>query len=379
MTEALRAGPAADTQRMDLAGGLAGSDGRTDLQHVGAEHLHALRLKVVGVILHEGSAAGQAGAHHLHGAQQGGRLPVALGAEAVATGHQALHGDAGQLRQAVQVFESVGKGVEAAVLQKGAQAQLEAGGLAQSGALTAVLAQAAGQDVFVFVRFHQLVHFPVAHLLDKGCQIAQPVAVDGVAKLDLGAHLVALRDGHLPHVVAEASHLQGLRVAPGTGRPRPAADLLLHRRRLPVAGHHLALAPQPRIDETELAPPVGRLVEVHEVHVDLAPGDVPVELGVQMQQRLLQLPQPGDPHPGRREGVHPGDEAGAAPVEVGLQTKTRDGLRRRQHRLQHDVDRNGGGRAKPGRHRAGMGGHLPQNFFAVKVLTAGDEPELVVG
>ena len=45
-------------------------------------------------------AAGQAGAHDLGDAHEHGGLPVALGAEAVAVGHEALHGEAGQLPSA---------------------------------------------------------------------------------------------------------------------------------------------------------------------------------------------------------------------------------------------------------------------------------------
>ena len=56
-------------------------------------------LEMVGVVLHEGGAAGQARRHHLQRAQQHRGLPVAFAAEAVAVGHQPLHGEAGQLAQ----------------------------------------------------------------------------------------------------------------------------------------------------------------------------------------------------------------------------------------------------------------------------------------
>ncbi len=55
-----------------------------------------------------------------------------------------------------------------------------------------------------------------------------------------------------------------------------------------MANDHFAMHPQPRADEPELAAAVGRLVEVHEVHVDRRPRDLAIELRVQMQQRLLQ-------------------------------------------------------------------------------------------
>ena len=64
------------------------------------------------------------------------------------------------------------------------------------------------------------------------------------------------------------------------------ASLAIDRRVLPVADDHLAAQPQPAADEPELAVAVGRLVQVHEVHVDRRPGDVAVELRVQVRERL---------------------------------------------------------------------------------------------
>ena len=43
----------------------------------------------------------------------------------------------------------------------------------------------------------------------------------------------------------------------------------------------------PRLDEAGLPVAVGGLVKVHEVHVDLSPGQIPVELRVQVEERLL--------------------------------------------------------------------------------------------
>ena len=54
-------------------------------------------------------AAGQARAHHVRDAHEDRGLPVALGAEAVALGHEPLHGEAGQLLQRAEVFEVVVK------------------------------------------------------------------------------------------------------------------------------------------------------------------------------------------------------------------------------------------------------------------------------
>ena len=78
---------------------------------------------------------------------------------------------------------------------------------------------------------------------------------------------------------------------------------------LPVAHDRRPGDAQPGEHVPELAVAVRRLVEVHEVHVDRRPREVAVRLGVEVDERLAQRAQPGDPHLGGREGVHPGDDA----------------------------------------------------------------------
>jgi hypothetical protein len=99
---------------------------------------------------------------------------------------------------------------------------------------------------------------------------------------------------------------------PAAGGPSPDADAVEDVWILPVADDRGPAAPEPSLEIPELAVAMGRLIEVHEVHVDLRPGEIAVELGVEMEEGLLQRSEPGDPHPGRRERVHPGDDADAA-------------------------------------------------------------------
>ena len=56
---------------------------------------------------------------------------------------------------------------------------------------------------------------------------------------------------------------------------------------------------------------MGSLVQVHEIHVDLGPRNLPVVLSVKMGKGFFEQAQTGDPHLGRREGVHPGNQADA--------------------------------------------------------------------
>jgi hypothetical protein len=59
-----------------------------------------------------------------------------------------------------------------------------------------------------------------------------------------------------------------------------------------VAHDDLPVQPQPAHDEAVLAVAVGGLVQVHEVHVNRGPGQVAVELGVQVGQGLAQAFRP---------------------------------------------------------------------------------------
>jgi hypothetical protein len=136
---------------------------------------------------------------------------------------------------------------------------------------------------------------------------------------------------------------------------------------------------KPGQEIAELAVAVSRLVEVHEVHVDLGPRKIEIVLGVQMQQRLPQRTQPGDPHLGGRERVHPGDHTDAAVVRVRVEAGPADRVRRGQHRLLHDADRDGW--------RGGESGHdlgrllldHTQRVLAVEALAAGQEPHVERG
>jgi carbon starvation protein len=58
---------------------------------------------------------------------------------------------------------------------------------------------------------------------------------------------------------------------------------------------------------SRLAVAVGSLVEIHEIHVDVAPWQIAIELRVQVQKRLFKQREPADPHLGGRESVHPED------------------------------------------------------------------------
>ena len=120
---------------------------------------------------------------------------------------------------------------------------------------------------------------------------------------------------------------------------------------------------------------MGRLVEIHEVHVDLGPGKVAVVLGMQVEQRLLKSDKARDPHPGRREGVHPGDHADAIRGGRRLEEERPDRLQGRDDWTGHDPDRDGLGVVEGSGDLGRVLGHFAQRVLAVQRLAAGDEPD----
>src|SRR6187431_1765772 len=110
----------------------------------------------------------------------------------------------------------------------------------------------------------------------------------GPTKPNLRLDAVATGDRHLAHVhAAEARYFERSRFGHGDRRAPPTRELLDDIRVLPVAYHDLAVDPQPCADEPILPVAVGGLVEVHEVHVELSPGQLAVKLGVKMREGLL--------------------------------------------------------------------------------------------
>jgi len=111
---------------MDLQLGFADRDRFTDLQHVRAQHFVTRCAEMIGVVLHKTDAARETSVHHLHRADERGRLPIALGAESVTVAHEALHRETGQLYQSMQIFERIGEGFEVSRAQEVAQTDLDA-------------------------------------------------------------------------------------------------------------------------------------------------------------------------------------------------------------------------------------------------------------
>ena len=228
-------------RRVDLQAGARGGEGGADLEHVGAEDQLVAGGQVVGVVLHEGGAAGQAGAHDLGGADQDGGLPVAFGAEAVAVGHQPLHGQAGQLAQAAEVLEVGGERAEAAGVEEGAQARARS--RRRSAATRAVPRRAAARARRRRGPAYSATSASMSGVgrgVDGGDQVVDAPGVDLDPEDGLGLGLVALGDGDVAHVVAEPGQLQDRVAAHPAAARAQVPTRAVHRRVGDVPGDRLA-------------------------------------------------------------------------------------------------------------------------------------------
>ena len=178
--------------------------------------------------------------------------------------------------------------------------------------------------------------------IDVGHRLGQVIDAPGVdldAEDRLGLGLVALGDRDEPHVVAEPGELERAGRGPARRGPGPGRHLVDDARVGHVADDGLPAQRQPGLDVAELAVAVRGLVQVHEVEVDVGPRQRDVGLRVQVEQRLVERAEPGDPHLGRAEGVHPGDDPDHRVTVVRRQHDPADLVRLGEHRLPHDLDR----------------------------------------
>ncbi len=153
-------------------------------------------------------------------------------------------------------------------------------------------------------------------------------------------------------------------------------QLLADGRGLPVADHDLARHPQARADEAVLAVAVGRLVEVHEVHVDRSHGMSRLNWVCRWHSGLRSSTRPAiHIFEGLKVCIH-GDDAGARARGVRLSHQREDGVGSLHHRFPDERARKG--RVQSLDHRLRMLVHLLEDVRAVEVLTAGHEPELML-
>ena len=350
---------AADTQRMYLDARLFRRNRRADLQHMRTERKLLARLKVVGIILHEGRSARDALAHLLHDVRQRGYLPVALAAVAVTLCHQVLRSNAGKLFHAPEILKGIGISAAAVLIQHFLNGDLLA-------RLVADGFHIIGRELVILLIFlHQAVDFLLTYLIHHFNKIADCIGIHLPAELHLYFDLIAFGHRDLTHIIAKAHDLQLAAYGCAYCGTHPATDFFLYICIFPVSCNDLARQTHARCDEAVFAVAVRRLVQVHEIHVDAFVRNVAVELRCEVAVRLLEHRQSADPHLRRRKRVHPDDHARATAVGVCRPHYLRDFIRSLCYRLQYQ---RAGKPARPVhslRHDLRVFLYLTERFFTV--------------
>ncbi|CAH0308448.1 hypothetical protein SRABI106_03970 [Rahnella aquatilis] len=307
-----------------------------------AHHQITAWFEVVGVILHERSAAFQTAGHDFHDAQQGRRFPVTFATKAVAFLHQTLDCQPGQLFHAVQIFKVGRECPEFTLFEETGHTKFNFGSIQQVFTTFAVNFYRIRQAIGGFIFFHQRIDVAFADFVDYADQITNSVGTDAVAELDLSGNFIAFGDSNFTHIIAKTCHFQVLAFVFGGSNAHPLGDTAVRFTVLPVTGYHGVLLTHTGTDEAEFTATVRGLVQVHEVHVHGFPWDFSIELRMELHQRLMQDAQPGNPHFGRREGMQPGDDAHAGVVIVGFTAQCGDFVRRGHQRFEHQFYRQTG-------------------------------------
>ena len=162
--------------------------------------------------------------------------------------------------------------------------------------------------VLLEILCNECIHVGILHGIEIGHHLAERYIVHVVSEPHFCLYLVTVGNGHIVHLVAETDDAHILRVMPCSCNPFPYSDVLKGLIVLPVADHGLVVLAHACEDVGILAVSVCALVEVHEIHVDFIPRNLGIELGVQVEKRLLQDLKTVDPHLGRGECMHPGDD-----------------------------------------------------------------------
>ena len=261
-----------------------------DLQHMRAQRILSARLQMIGVVLHKSGSAVFVFAHGFHDRQQRRHFPIALAAETVALRHQILSRQTRQLLQAVQILEGIRKGPAALTAQHPLDGDFLPGLIGNG------LPVFRGKIVFFQIRRHLGIDLIFRNRGHFRRQITYRPGIDLPAEFQLGLDFIALGHGNISHIVSKTHDLH----VPGHGnanrRSHPAAQPLRRGRVLPIARDDFPRQAQPCPRETMLPVSMRRLVQVHEIHIDLVIGDIPVILRHKMAVGLPQSLQTAEPH-----------------------------------------------------------------------------------
>ena len=209
-------------------------------------------------------------------------------------------------------------------------------------------------------------------------ELAHRAVVHMIAETQFGLYLVAVGHGHIVHLVAETQNQHVLGVSPCRTDAHPHRYLAQSLVILPMANHNLAAQAHAAAYMSELAVTVGRLVQIHEIHVHGVPRNLAVILRVKMKQRLPELLESVYPHLSGREGVHPCDDSYAPGVVIRRLEYVLHLSGRIGRTLVHHLYRQLARFVEAVHHFCRMAVYGDHGVTSVKQLRAGHPPDLMI-
>ena len=292
----------ADTKEVDFQTRFLSGNQRANFQHMRLKYGTLLAIEIQRIIFQERAAARQTLVHHPYGAVESRRFPVAFCPEAISLCHQTLRSEARNLVEVAsirlaEVVEVCREAFSTLVLQDSAEGEF---GLSRVPYLLVSLGRFVFQRGIVVVEaevfLHQRLRILILDLAMIFHQLTDRTVIYVIAHANLGLHLVAIGNGYVIHLVAEAENQHILCIGPGSADAHPDGNFMLRLGILPIAHDHFAADTHTGADVSELAVAMSRLVEVHKVHVHRVPRNFAVELRMQMEERFLELLQSVNPH-----------------------------------------------------------------------------------
>ena len=365
-----------DIQRMHFDTRRVAGNGRIDLQHVRAQDGLMALAQIERIVLHKHRAVIMR--HDLQQTRERSRLPVALGAKAVAITHEELRSQSRQLLESPEVLEVRAESRIAALFQEAADAQILLELYPHRALEFCGLIIARAQRIFLLQLLVLRLDCRIAHAVDFGHEIADTVIIHRPAQTDLCLDLVALGHSHITHRIAETADLDAEAFIISNRNVLPLRDLRLHLSIAPEAVDHLVMDAQAGVDVAVLAVTMRALVQVHIVKINGCIGYVVQILRREMQQRLLQQLRAANPVLGRRKGVHPGDHTRHLVVVVYILHELRNAICRRHDALADDLIRKPAAGIELCHHILSVPGNIPELFLTIQVLAASDKPEFII-
>ena len=151
--------------------------------------------------------------------------------------------------------------------------------------------------------------------------------IDLPSEFNFRFYLIPFGYGNIVHVVPDTAYPDMGRFHDADCRSHPASYFILYPGICPMSHNNFTLYSHTAHHMAEFPVAVGRLVLVHEIHINGIIRDFLIELGMQMAQRLAVFLQSQNPHFCGGEGMHPGDNPCTSAVFICLVKGSSDGSR----------------------------------------------------